>query len=76
MMTKLAQEIQIEVIEVDIGGHLPIPLGPSPLSLFNFSVSLIIAQFTIFVSFSGPELPKPFRGPKRCFLGIKVLVIS
>ena len=57
MMTELAQEIRVEVIKVDFGGHLPIPLGPSPLSL---SVSLIIAQFTIFVSFLDPELLKPF----------------
>ena len=27
---------------------------------FIFSVSLIVAQFTIFSSFSGPELPEPF----------------
>ena len=36
---------------------------------FSFSVSLIIAQFTIFSSFSGPKLPDPFWGPKRHFLG-------
>ena len=34
---------------------------------FSFSVSLIVAQFTIFGSFSGPELPEPFWGPKRRF---------
>jgi hypothetical protein len=27
---------------------------------FSFSVSLIVAQFTIFSSFLGPELPEPF----------------
>jgi hypothetical protein len=27
---------------------------------FIFSVSLIVAQFTTFSSFSGPELPEPF----------------
>jgi hypothetical protein len=42
------------LIQVDIGGHPPIPLEPPPLLL---SVS---AQFTIFSSFSGPELPEPF----------------
>ena len=42
---------------MDIGGHLPIPLGDPP---FFLSVSLIIAQFIIFSSFSGPELPEPF----------------
>lgn len=36
---------------------------------FSFSVSLIVAQFTIFSSFSGPELPEPFWGPKRRFFG-------
>ena len=49
------------LIQVDIGGRLLIPLG-SPLVLLSvfFSVSLIIAQFTIFSSFSGPKLPEPF----------------
>ena len=41
---------------MDIGGHPNIPLGPLPLFLSLFSVFLIIAQFTIFSSFSGPEL--------------------
>jgi hypothetical protein len=27
---------------------------------FSFSISLIVAQFTIFGSFSSPELPEPF----------------
>jgi hypothetical protein len=45
------------MIQVDIGGHPPIPLGPPPLFLL---VSLIVAQFTIFGSFSGLELPEPF----------------
>jgi hypothetical protein len=45
---------------VDIGGHLPIPLGPTPLFLSVFLVSLIVAQFTIFSSSSGPELPELF----------------
>ena len=36
---------------------------------FSFSISLFVAQFTIFGSFSGPELPKPFWDPKRRFLG-------
>jgi len=38
----------------------PIPFGPPQLSLSAFSVSLIVAQLTIFSSFSGPELPEPF----------------
>ena len=48
---------------MDIGGHLLIPRG-SPLVLLSvlsvLSVSLIIAHFTIFSSFSGPKLPEPF----------------
>ena len=45
---------------MDIGGHPLIPLG-SPLVLISvFSVSLIIAQFTIFSNFSGPKLSEPF----------------
>ena len=48
------------MIQVDIGGHLPSPLGPPPLSFSAFSVSLVVAQLTIFSSFSGPELPEPF----------------
>ena len=36
---------------------------------FNFLVSLIIAHFTIFCSFLGPEHPKPFWGGKQRFLG-------
>jgi len=36
---------------------------------FSFSVSLIIADFTIFTSFLGPELPEPFCGPERRFFG-------
>ena len=57
------------MIQVDVGGHPPIPFGPPQLSLSAFSVSLIVAQLTIFSSFSGPKLPKPFWGPKRRFLG-------
>ena len=45
------------MIQVDIGGHPPIPLGPPPLLLSVFSV---FAQFTIFSSFSGLELPESF----------------
>ena len=48
------------MIQVDIGGHLPSPPGPPPLSFSAFSVFLIVAQLTIFSSFSGPELPEPF----------------
>ena len=51
---------QREMIQVDIGGHPHIPLGPTPLFLSVFSVSLIVAQFTIFSSSSGPELPELF----------------
>ena len=43
-------------------------LDPTIVS-FSFSVSLIVAQFTIFSNFSGPKLPEPFWGPKRPFLG-------
>ena len=53
------------MIQVDVGGHLPIPFWPPQLSL---SVSLIVAQFTVFSSFSGLELPKPFWGPTQRFL--------
>ena len=45
---------------MDVSGHLPSPSGPPSLSLAAFSVSLIIAQLTIFSSFSGPELLEPF----------------
>ena len=38
---------------------------------FSFSISLIVAQFAIFGSFSGPKLPEPFWGPKRCFFRIE-----
>jgi len=55
------------MIKVDVGGHPPIPLRPPQLSLSVFSVSLIVAQFTIFGNFSSPKLPKPFWGPKRHF---------
>ena len=48
------------MIQVDIGGHLPSPSGPPSLFLSAFSVSLIVAQLTIFSSFSGPELLEPF----------------
>ena len=48
------------MIQVDIGGHLPSPPGPPPLFLSTFSVSLIVAQLTIFSSFSSLELPEPF----------------
>ena len=48
------------LIQVDVGGHPPIPFGPPQLSLSAFSVSLIVTQLTIFSSFSGPKLPEPF----------------
>ena len=38
------------MIQEDIGGHPPIPLGHQPLFLSDL-VSLIVAQFTIFGSF-------------------------
>jgi len=44
------------MILVDIGGDLPIPLGPPTLPLSVFSVSLIVAYVTIFGSFLGLEL--------------------
>jgi hypothetical protein len=45
------------VIQVDIGGHPPIPLEPPPLllSVFQFLHSLLFLAV-----FSGPELPGPF----------------
>ena len=46
--------LKFKLIQVDIGGHPPIPLGAPPLSLSVFS------QLTIFSSFSGPELSEPF----------------
>lgn len=55
------------MVQVDIGGHPPIPLGPPPLFPSFFLVPLFVAQLTIFGSFSGPELSKPFWGPKRGF---------
>jgi len=48
------------MIQVDVGGHPPIPFGPPQLSFSAFSVSLIVAQLTIFSSFSSPKLPEPF----------------
>jgi hypothetical protein len=45
------------MIQVDIGGHPPIPLIPPPLLLlvFQFSHSLLFLAV-----FSGLELPRPF----------------
>ena len=60
----------IVLIQVDIGGHLPIPLGTTPLFL---SVSLIVAQFTIFSSSLGLELSELFLSPNRHFLGMNVV---
>ena len=39
------------MIQKDIGGHPPIPLGPPPLFLFSFLFSLIVAQFINFGCF-------------------------
>ena len=44
------------MIQVDIGGHSPIHLGPHHCYVSFFSVSLIVAQFTIFGNFLGPEI--------------------
>jgi hypothetical protein len=46
-----------DLIQVDIGGHPPIPLEPPPflLSVFQFLHSLLFLAV-----FSGPELPGPF----------------
>jgi hypothetical protein len=46
-----------QLIQVDIGGHPPIPLEPPPflLSVFQFFHSLLFLAV-----FSGPELPGPF----------------
>ena len=52
------------LIQVDVGGHVPNPLRPPPLFL---SVSLIVAQFTIFGSFLGPKLPEPFEALNDIF---------
>ena len=45
------------LIQVDIGGHPPIPLGAPLLSIsvFQFQHSLLFL-----VVFSGPKLPEPF----------------
>ena len=45
---------------MDIGGHPTVPIGLPPFFLSLFLVSLIIAQFIIFISFSSPELSEPF----------------
>ena len=62
------------VTPADPGGYWWPPAystwGPT-IASFSFSV---LAQLTIFSSFSGPELPEPFWGPKRRFLGIAPLV--
>jgi len=52
--------LNIVLIQVDLGGHLPSPPGPPSFFFSAFSVSLIVAQLTIFSSFSGPELPELF----------------
>ena len=46
------------MIQVNIGGHPPIPFGPVPsiLSVFHFQ------QLTIFSRFSSLALPEPFWG--------------
>jgi len=57
------------MIQVDAGGHPPIPLRPPQLSLTIFLVSLIVAQFTIFSSFLVPELRSRFEALNDIFLG-------
>jgi hypothetical protein len=49
--------VTLLMIQVDIGGHPPIPLGPPPLllSVFQFLHSLLFLAV-----FSGPELLGPF----------------
>ena len=49
----------------------PFLLDPHHYFFFSFLVSLIVAQFTIFGSFSGSKLVEPFWGPKRHFFGIE-----
>jgi len=47
----------------DLGGCWWPPTYPiwTPTTVsFSFSISLIIVQFTIFSSFSGPKLPESF----------------
>ena len=55
--------ISSEGERIDLGGYWWPPnystWTPTIFS-FIFLFSLIIAQFTIFISFSGPELPEPF----------------
>jgi hypothetical protein len=46
------------IIQVDIGGHPPIPLSQRLFSILE-----------IVYIFSGPKLLGPFSGPKQCFLG-------
>jgi hypothetical protein len=58
------------VIQVDIGGHPPIPLGPPPFlfSIFQFSHSLLFLAV-----FSGPELSGHFEALNDVFLGMLLL---
>ena len=60
-------------MEVDIGGHPPIPLGPSPLS---FSVSLIIQNLLFLSVFQVLNFRSRFEAPNDAFLGMKGLAIS
>jgi hypothetical protein len=55
------------VIQVDIGGHPPIPLEPPPflLSVFQFLHSLLFLAV-----FSGPELRGHFEALNDVFLGM------
>ena len=52
-MNSIGPFVPLLLIQVDVGGHPPIPFGPPQLSLSVFSVSVIVAQFTIFRSFFG-----------------------
>jgi hypothetical protein len=47
----------VGLIQVDIGGHPPIPLSQR-----------LVFILAIFPSFSGHKLPGPFSGPKKRFL--------
>ena len=54
---------------MDIGGLLPIPLRPSTLFFQFFSVSLIVAQFTIFGNFQVLNFQGSFEALNDVFFG-------
>ena len=52
------------MIQVDIGGHPPIPFGPAPSILAGFQIQ---HNLLFLVGFSGPELPKQHGSMDQCF---------